>query len=154
MKKLIIIILILFLTGCGQTKKQQPDEYYLTYNDTDIRLNTLFSNTYSTIGEYIYNRLEDSYYLDDTVNVYEYSDFEIETYYDNNVEKIAAIKLNSEYIQTTESVRINDSKEKMINVYGKNYEIQGNNYIYKLKDTSLSFTLENDIIISIRYYIE
>lgn len=153
MKKLIILLTILLFTGC-QNNKNNLEEYYFTYNDNDIKLNTIFNNTYSIIGEYNYNRLEDSFYYDDQSNVYEYNDFEIETYFDNNIEKIAAITLTSEYIQTTESVRIYDSKEKMINVYGKNYEQKGNTYIYKLKNTNLSFTIEDDIIISIRYYIE
>ena len=153
MKKLIILLTIILFTGC-QNNKNNLEEYYFTYNDNDIKLNTIFKNTYSIIGEYNYNRLEDSFYYDDQSNVYEYNDFEIETYFDNNIEKIAAITLTSEYIQTTESVRIYDSKEKMINVYGKNYEQKGNTYIYKLKNTNLSFTIEDDIIISIRYYIE
>ena len=155
MKKLLLLILsICLLTGCETKKKTSPEEYYFTYNGSDIKLNTLFSNTYSIIGNYNFDRLEDSYYYEYKSNVYEYDDFEIETYYDNDIEKIAAITLTSENIQTTESLRIYDSKEKMINIYGKNYQLQGNTYIYKLANTNLSFTIENDIIISIRYYIE
>ena len=154
MKKTILLFLIIILTGCQLSNKKVIDEYYLTYNDNDIRLNTLFSNTFSTIGEYLNYRIEESSISNNTSNHYEYTNFEIETYFDNNIEKIAAITLTDENIQTTESVRIYDSKEKMINVYGDGYQKIGNIYIYKQKDTNLSFTLENDIIVNIRYYIE
>ena len=52
-------------------------------------------------------------------------------------------------------IKITDSKEKMIEKYGENYEISlETKYTYTRGDVDLSFIIENDIITSIEYTLK
>lgn len=157
MKKIILIICFLLITGCDYNKKNNSkiEEYYLKYNSVEIKTNTNFSNVIATLGLANNIRIEQSNYYDKPANIYEYDTFEIETYYDNSIEKIYSIRITSDEQKNNENVKIGDKKNKMISTYGKNYtKIEDNIFIYKLSNTNLSFTLENDIIKEIIYYIE
>lgn len=156
MKKFIIILLSIFLiVGCQKKEEEKlPTEFYTSYNSIDIKLGTLFNNLLVTLDEYNSSHKEQSNYYDGEATIYEYDTFEIETFLDNNVEKIYSIMFTSDEQLTNEGLRIGDSKEKMINVYKDDYYNPIDNvFIYKLSNTNLSFTLENDIIIGIVYYL-
>ena len=149
MKKILILITsIILLTGCNiSNSKTEPtiEEYKLTVNNIELKPQLFFNNIRSTVG--IYN----SYHYEDDIVVFEYDSFEIGTYFENNVEKIFFVRITNEDITTDEGIKIGDTKEKMIKVYGKEYTEELNKYIYKLNNTSLSFIIDNDIIIEIEY---
>ena len=158
MKKVLffLIILLLLITICtkvANNKEEPVNDYYLTYNEIDIKLNTLFSNTYALIGEYNANRIED--YENYQSNIYEYDYFEIETFYENNTEKISSINLTSNEIATRENIKIGSSKEEILNTYGNEYKVIGDNiYIFTHNNTSIEFIIENNYIMGIKYYKE
>lgn len=156
MKKIIIILMFIFLiTGC-QNKEEvnMPTEFSTSYNSIEIKPGILFNNLRATLDEYNSSRKEQSNYYDGEATIYVYDTFEIETYFDNNVEKVYSIMFTSDEQLTNEGLRIGDSKEKMLNVYKDDYYNPIDNvFIYKLSNTNLSFTLENDIIIGIVYYL-
>lgn len=155
MKKIIIIIILLILiTGC--TKETQPviTEFYPIYNEMDIKLNLMYSTLYATLGEYNNVRTEESNYDSSEAKVYEYDTLEIETYNDNGIEKIYSITFTSPDQETKEGIKIGNTKEDMLNIYKDNYKNPIDNiYIYNISNTNISFTLENDIIVGIRYYL-
>ena len=150
MKKILIMFIsIIFLTGCNiSNSKVEPtiEEYKLTVNNIELRPHIFFVPVRSTVG--IYN----NYHYEDDIVVFEYDGFEIGTYFDQEVEKIFFIRITNNEITTDEGVKLGDSKEQMIKVYGKDYKTENNKYIYKIDNTSLSFTIDNDIIIEIEYY--
>ncbi len=156
MKKIILlIVLLLFLGGCSKKEQTKiPTEYYATYNAIEIKPGTFFNNLLSTIGEYNNYRIEDSSFNDEKANIYEYDTFEIETYYDNEIEKIYSITFTSDEQLTNEGIKIGDTKEKMLSTYKNNYTNNVENiFIYNLSNTNISFTIENGIIIGIVYYL-
>ncbi len=157
MTKILILILSLFLVaGCSKEEEKvaPPTEFYPTYRSIDIKPGTMFDNVIANFGEANATRTEPSSYVDSDATIYEYDYFEIETYYDGNVEKVYSIRVTSEEQPTNEGVRIGDTKEKMISVYGNEYQsVENILYFYTMQNSSISFTLENDIIVQIVYYM-
>lgn len=156
MRIIILLLCIITLTSCKPVSKTtSPVEYYPTYNSIDIKPGTMFNNILVSLEDYNSIRKEPSNKNElETATIYEYDQFEIETYYENNVEKIYSIRITSEDFKTNENISIGNTKQDMINTYGNSYEeIENIIFIYKLSNTNLSFTLENDIITEIVYYI-
>lgn len=155
MKKLIIILIIaILLTGCTKEEKTSITELYPIYNEIDVKLNLMFNTIYATLGEYNNKRAEESSYDGSTANIYEYDTLEIETYIDNGIEKVYSITFTSPEQETKEGIKIGDSKEQMLKTYKEDYQEPIDNiFIYNISNTNLSFTIENDIIVGIRYYL-
>ena len=155
MKKIIILIICIFLLTSCNNKKEELNEIldlYTTYNSIELRPGTLFSNIIATLGEPNNTRTEPSTYTEGEATIYEYDNFEIETYIEDNIEKIYSIRFTNEDQLTNENIKLGDTKEKMISVYGNQYQnIDEVIYVYTISNTSLSFTIENDIIIEIIY---
>ena len=76
---------------------------------------------------------------------------EIETYKDDNEEKVYGFWFTTNKFNTNEGVRIGDTIEKMFYVYGNNYKKNNNVYTYKLNNSSLLFIIDNGIIKGIEY---
>lgn len=157
MRKLIILIIALFMiTGCyniSQSLTHEITEYYANYKNIDLKPGTIFNNILITIGDYNDTRTEPSSKDDSEANIYSYDDFEIETYLEENVEKIYLIRITSSSFPTNEGIKIGDSKSQMISIYGNDYtNIEDKIFIYNKSNTNISFTIENDIIIGIVYY--
>lgn len=153
-KVFFICLFLLLLTGCSSKGEnfEVPDDYLITYNAIDIKPGTFFNNVLATLGEYNHVREVESSYIDGTASVYEYDTFEIETYIENNIEKIAAIAITSDEQFTNEGLKLGDSVERMKELYGVNFEMkQDNIYAYKTSDTNILFVVENGIIVGIVY---
>jgi len=148
MKKIIIILLTLLLTACGisNSKRTIIYEYYITINNIDIKPNMFYDTIKNTIGESNNTRYEEENCI------YEYSGFEIKTNYINNIERIESITITNNEIHTNEGITIGNTLEDVKNTYGEGYYAENNKYVYNLNNTSLSFVLENDIIIEIEYH--
>jgi len=125
MKKILLIVLaLLLIPGCTSNSLKEtssPTEYYLTINNTDLKLNMLISNLIPTIGMYNNVRTEESSYDSSNTNIYEYDYFEIESYQVDNTERIYSLTITSEEQSTNEGIKIGDSIESMQNTYGSNY---------------------------------
>ena len=82
-KIIIILIVLLFICGCNKNEKTIY-EYYVTVDNIDIKVNTLFN--YLKVSLNNYNDIKE---VDNSDNIiYVYNDMEIETYKDNNEEKV------------------------------------------------------------------
>ena len=152
----IIVIIILLLVLPRNTAKHtinnenrvEISSYYLTYNNVDIRVNNNFNNYLAVLGRY--NDYRESYSnLPGTI--YYYDNFQIETYYDGNVERIKSILFTGDNIYTNEGISIGDPEEYIIKTYNAATKYQNNVYVYDLNDTRLTFIVENGYIISIEY---
>lgn len=155
-KKIILFILLILLVGCSKKEEEiSITEFYPTYNEIDIKLGLMFNTLKATIGAYNNTHTEvSSYKAEEQATVYEYDTLEVETYFDNLVEKVYSINFTSPDQSTNEGLHLGDTKEKMLEVYKDDYENPIENvFIYNISNTNLSFTLENDIIVGIRYYL-
>ena len=150
---IVIIILVIFIPRNAfksQEKRIEITQYYLTYNNIDIKLNTDFSNYIATLDSYNDSRESDS---NTPGSIYYYDKFQIETYYDGNIERVKSILFTSEDIYTNEGLGIGDSEKYIIQTYNQPTRYNNNIYYYELNDTSISFIVENNKIISIEYNI-
>ncbi len=155
MKRIIILLLCLIaISGCNKVDSIIINDYSTSYNNIELKPGIFFNNILATIGEYNSYRIGQSNYYEGEATIYEYDTFEIETYYDNNIEKVYSITFTSNNQITNEGVRIGDSKKKMLNIYKNDYtNIEDNVFVYNLSNTNLSFVIDNDIIIGIVYYL-
>ena len=90
-----------------------------------------------------------------TDKVYTYAGMEITVATIDSKDKVYSVYFIDDSVETEEGVKITDSKEKMIEKYGENYEISlETKYTYTRGDVELSFIIENDIITSIEYTLK
>ncbi len=82
---------------------------------------------------------------------YTYPNYEITTFPDGEQDRIYTIYFLNEEMTTQEGVRVSDSMEKMVQTYGEDYKVQGNQYTYTKGKTNLEFIVENETITSIQY---
>lgn len=146
MKKIVsLILVVIFITACGNKK----EEFYLTYNNEDIKLDTLFKDLKGGYNDLFES--ENCAFGDKDVT-YIYDDIEIETYGNKNSELIIySIRFINSEVKTNEGVRIDDNVDDMVKAYGDDYIKDDNKYTYKHGKTSLIFITDNDIIVSIEY---
>lgn len=172
MKKVILIVLVvavLIIGGVeigvtmqkakkeGETSsgeeilKKEEEAYTFSDNGKKIALGEVFSKESLGIGdEESYSEIASCAFegLDKT---YTYANYEITTYPDGDKDRIYTIYFLNTEAKTEEGVSVSDSLEKMLQIYGDNYEIQGNQYTYTKGKTQLQFIVENDVITSIQY---
>ena len=156
MKRIIILFICIFII-CSCEKKEQMNiqEYYLTYNSIDIKPGAMFSTVAISLDDYNNTHSETSDYNENTANIYEYDNFEIETFYDEDgIEKIYSIRLTNENQPTNEGVKIGDNIDNMLDIYGSDYiNVDDSIYLYTIDNTNISFTIENNYIVEIVYYL-
>lgn len=155
-KKKFIVLVIIILLMCGCMNKvnekenlEKEESYIFSYNGIDIELGSIFSTEkYGKEDEY--SEIE-SCAFDGLDKTYRYSNYEITTYPDGNKDRIYSIYFLDDSVKTKEGIKINDTLEDMVNMYGNNYEKLDNLYIYHKNNTNIRFIIENNIIISIEY---
>ncbi len=145
-KRILLVFSILLLVGCSNKYQEKViTEYYITIDDNDIKVNNLFDYVKMFLGKY------EEYKEDNEKYIYSYDGIDIETYDDNNSEKILSYWLTSDKYKTNEGIRIGDNIEEAIYRYGKIYDYNNSIYTYKLNNSSLSFIEDNGIIRGIEY---
>ena len=121
------------------------------YRDCPLPMNAEFAPLLDFIGE------SDSYFeaascafegLDKT---YTYSDVEIITYPDEDVDYISSIRLLSSAAATPEGITIGSSKGDVVAAYGEDFDAFGEQYTYEDGDAQLLILFENDAVISVEY---
>ncbi len=139
-------------TVANEASQNTVNEFQFTYEGKKIAINEEMDK--EKLGE------EKSFYevpscaFEGMDKIYEYEHFEVETYSDNNVERIYSIYTDDVKTTTTEGVCVSDSYDKMVEVYGEDFENEGTQYTYTKGDTCLEFIIENDTIISIKYVLK
>lgn len=167
MKKILMTLISLFMAfaivGCGgkkdsssassqaNTKKQTTDEYVFTYNDVTIAMNQDTSEFLDKIGK------EQDYFeakscaFEGKDKTYVYSSFQLKTYPTGDKDYVNSIVLNDDTVSTTEGVSIGEDRQKIEEVYGKDYSEEGAGIVYSKGKSKLQFILEGDTITAISY---
>ena len=158
---IIGIISILILTGCNkqeqegtiQTSQENTEKFSVEYNGVQVVPGTEFNA--ETIGEEAEFSEIPSCAFAGTDKVYTYAGMEITVATIDSKDKVYSVYFIDDSVETEEGVKITDSKEKMIEKYGENYEISlETKYTYTRGDVELSFIIENDMITSIEYTLK
>lgn len=172
-KGIIVAIIILVMVGVGafvminnqkaktevsgqkETAKEETKtmEYEFTYQGKTIKVNDIMDK--EKIGP------EKNFYeipscaFEGMDKIYEYENFEIETYTnEEKEERIYSIYFTDTKQTTTEGVCVSDSYDKMIETYGEDFKQDGTQYSYIKEDTCLEFIVENNFITSIKYVLK
>lgn len=149
---ILIAVLLLTVTACGSDEepdKGVDDKFFLQYENLNIKLGSVFTTEkYGDEIEYIETPSCAFEGLDKT---YRYEHYEINTYPDQEKDKIISIYFLDDQVSTTEGVRLGDSKDQMIETYGNEYKKQDALYTYTRNDTQLQLIIQDDTIVSIEY---
>ncbi len=83
--------------------------------------------------------------------VYNFKVFELTAYFDEDEERVYSIYFIDPNLPTAEGLRLGDTVDDMISLYGESYEAEGTAYTYTRGETLLIIITKNDIVVSIEY---
>ena len=89
--------------------------------------------------------------IEGTDNVYNYEAFEITAYNDGTGEVIYSIYLIDPNITTPEGLALGDSLDRVLELYGDGYALNGTAYEFSGESTMLSIIIQGDAVASIEY---
>jgi len=130
---------------------QANSRLVFTYRGCPLPMNAEFSPLLDYIGE------PESYFeaascaFDGLDKTYTYSDVEIITYPDGDVDYISSVRLLSSAAATPEGITIGSSREDVLAAYGEEFEPFGDQYTYSDGDTTLDILFRDGAVISVEY---
>lgn len=160
---LSILALSTVLSGCSSEedskdndKKQESNDkkdkgYLFSYNGTKISVDSDMKPVFEALGEPQSYFESPSCAAEGIGKIYTYADFQIETYPDGEKDLILCITLKTDNVSTAEKIDLSMDKEKIIEVYGSDYDETDIAMIYKKDGMKLSFIFEGDSLTSIQY---
>lgn len=124
--------------------------YSVKYDGVEIVPGTEF-NADNIKKEAIFSEIP-SCAFNGTDKVYTYDNAEITVATINGKDTVYSVYFIDDGIETSEGVKITDTKDKMIEKYGTEYKEElGNQFTYTKGNVELSFNVENDIVVGIVY---
>ncbi len=94
----------------------------------------------SKVDSTLYNGEDDIYY---------FGDYEIITHIEGGENEVYSIFLITPNVTTAEGLRIDDTKEKMLELYGEGYQAEDKKCIYKGEKNELHVIVRDEKVISI-----
>lgn len=165
-KKIIFIIIAILIIGAVVgviilgSKKNESDKTKET-NAEQTTFEVKYQDVEITPGkEFSADRIKEEANLSEIPScafngvdkVYTYENFEIIVASVDGKDTVYSVYFDNDAMETTEGVKVTDTKDKMIEKYGNNYKQElGNKYIYTNNNVELSFIIESDIITAIEY---
>ena len=84
-----------------------------------------------------------------TDDVYFFGDFEITAHVENGENEVYSVNFINSAVSTAEGLKLGDTKEKMIELYGENYEINNKECLYKGEINELCVIIRDNVVTSI-----
>lgn len=125
--------------------------YTFTYNDYEIVIDSKIEDVTNALGK------EDSYFetpscaFDGIQKIYIYGSVELDTYIGSDGDLLDAIILRDDLVSTKEGVKVGDTPERVVEVYGSNYTDNNGSYTYEKDNMKLNFIIEDGAVVSIQY---
>ena len=125
----------------------------LTYMGTDITPGKTFKE--KSISKKASKSTLPSCAFEGNDNVYTYDNIEITANVSGKTETIYSVYFIDETAETSEGIKIGDTKKKLIEVYGDNYidDISVITYVDETGKRQINFEIENDEITGIEYVL-
>lgn len=89
--------------------------------------------------------------IEGTDNVYNYETFEITAYDDGTGEVIYSIYIIDPNTTTPEGLALGDNLDRVLELYGDNYQVNGAAFDFYGTETMLSIIIQNEAVASIEY---
>lgn len=84
-----------------------------------------------------------------TDDVYFFGDFEITAHVANGENEVYSVNFINSAVSTAEGLKLGDTKEKMIELYGENYEANNKECLYKGEINELCVIIRDNVVTSI-----
>lgn len=141
----------------NQSQSREPDEkgYVFESAGTAIEIDAKVDTYTSRLGEPKGGYYEAKSCAFDGLDKFWYYDgFTIQAYQKDGEDLVYQVLLTDDTVKTKEGVKIGDTKDKIISVYGSGYKVNGTMYIYESGNMMLEFNIKDDVIISIAYTLK
>ena len=89
--------------------------------------------------------------IEGTDNVYNYESFEVTAYDDGTGEVIYSIYIIDPNTTTPEGLALGDGLDRVLELYGEGYQLNGTAYDFYGTETMLSIIIQNEAVASIEY---
>ncbi|MDD3367432.1 MAG: hypothetical protein PHP50_00910 [Lachnospiraceae bacterium] len=133
------------------TPEAAVDGYVLITEDTIMAPDMDMAPVLESLGEPVSYYEAPSCAFEGLDKVYTYDNFEIDTYPDGENDKIAAIILKNDMVETSEGIAIGDTLADIEAAYGSDYEVESGMVVLTKGDMDLKFIVTNDAVTSIEY---
>jgi len=131
---------------------QSEDGFIFESDGTKVVMNAEAADIIKALGE------EKDYFEAESCafkgidKTYTYSGFRLYTYPVDEVDYVLSVDFMDDSVSTTEGISIGNTKEKVIEVYGEDYEKSGSGIVYTKGKSQLKFILDDsDGVSSIEY---
>lgn len=84
-----------------------------------------------------------------TDDVYFFGDYEITAHIEGGENEVYSVYFINSSVSTAEGLSLGDTREKMVELYGENYQANDKECIYKGEKTELCVIVQDNIVISI-----
>lgn len=158
MKKLLIALAAVFmLVGCSSDSGDKKDTsvneegFVFEVNGTAISMNEDTSSILEGLGKELSYYEAKSCAFEGMDKTYTYADFQLLTYPKDDKDYVNSVVLKSDTVATQEGVSIGDTKAKVEEKYGKDFEDKNGAYVYTKGKSKLEFIFTDDTVTSITY---
>lgn len=173
MKKKIITLgllgaMMLSLVGCGGSSDTKVIEgsssstttesatdstgFVFAYDGMDIAVDADVAPIIEKLGEPNQYFESPSCAAEGIGKLYTYSDFEIQTYPDGDVDRVLYVLLRTDNVATKEGVDLSSSKDDILAAYAEAPAEESDSVVkYEKNGTTLQFLFDGDSLISIEY---
>ena len=136
--------------GCAEKHSGLPD-YTFTAGGADIAVGDDIDSIAANAGKCNGFSSTPSCAGDGAAEMYVYNGYRIFVFRAGDTCRITSIELTNDTVRTREGIRIGDSRSAVIAAYGESYSLSGNRMIYRGKNATLQFFLNDGKVLSIKY---
>ena len=130
---------------------QNNEGYVFHYDGTELKMDADAAPIVEKLGEPGQYFESPSCAAEGIGKLYTYSDFEIQTYPDGDVDRILYVRLRTDNVATDEGIDLSSTREDIVAAYGEPAEEATGSMTYELGGTSLIFIFDGDTLNSIEY---
>ncbi len=126
-------------------------KYVLVYGGCTLPMNADFAPLLAYLGEPASYFEAESCAFDGLDKTYTYDGVEINTYPDDDIDRVSSIRILTDAVSTPEGITIGSTPEEVTAAYGDGYDAVGQQYTYEDGDCLLSILFQDGRAISVEY---
>ena len=145
---LIILALVILLCSCMM---KENNDYYFVAGGVRIVPGVRAEDVLGYLGEHRSMQAYPSCAFEGEERIYGYAGYDIYTECENGKEIIEKIVLTSDTVSTERGIRVGDSLDDVVEIYGRIYDKKGENIEYDGERCNLQFFFRDGVVTSIKY---